>query len=79
MSILQDIYSGGYAPEESLEKLPQDLSDRYWAFFEAVEKGMGIEFVERHWDGLMEVNLYRNEMNFREGFRLGVALMLEML
>ena len=31
MSILQDIYGGSYAPGESLERLPQDLSDKYWA------------------------------------------------
>ena len=78
MSILQDIYGGSYAPGESLGRLPQDLSDKYWAFFEEVEKVMGLEFIERHWDDLVEANLYRDHMNFREGFRLGAALMLEM-
>ena len=79
MSILHDIYGGGYAPGESLERLPQDLSDKYWAFFEEVEKTMGLEFIERHWDNLIEADLYRSRASFREGFRLGVSLMLELL
>ena len=79
MSILQDIYSGGYAPGESQGKLPPDLSDKWWGFFEEVEKAMGLEFIERHWDNLMEADLYRDHANFREGFRLGVSLMLELL
>ena len=78
MSILQDIYGGSYAPGESLGKLPKDLSDKRWAFFGEVEKAMGIEFIERHWDNLTEADLYRDHMNFREGFRLGVSLMLEL-
>lgn len=79
MSILQDIYSGGYAPGESHEKLPQDLSDKWWAFFEEVEKSMGLEFIERYWDDLMAAELYRDYTNFREGVRLGVSLILELL
>ena len=79
MSILQDIYSGGYAPGESSEKLPKDLSDKRWAFYGEVEKAMGLDFMERHWDDLMEADLYRDYTNFREGFRLGVSLMLELL
>ena len=78
MSILHDIYGGGYAPGESLERLPQDLGDKYWAFFEEVEKAMGLEFIERHWDNLVEADLYRSHANFREGFRLGASLMLEL-
>lgn len=64
---------------ESLEKLPRDLSDKWWKFFEEVEKSMGLEFIERHWDNLVEADLYRDHANFREGFRLGVSLMLELL
>lgn len=78
MSILQDIYGGGYAPSESLEKLPKNLSDKWWGFFEEVEKSMGLEFIDRHWDDLMTAELYRDYANFREGFCLGVALMMEL-
>ncbi len=53
MSILQDIYGGGYAPGESPEKLPKDLSDKWWELFEEVEKSIGLEFIGRHWDELM--------------------------
>lgn len=77
MSILHEIYGGGYAPSESLEKLPEELNDKWWTFFEEVEKVMGLEFIEQHWDALMEADLYRDFANFREGFRLGVALMME--
>lgn len=79
MSILREIYSGGYAPGEIPEKLPKELSEKHWAFYGEVEKVMGLDFMERHWDDLMEVDLYRDYASFREGFRLGVSLMLEML
>lgn len=79
MSILYDIYGGSYAPGEMPEKLPQGLSDKCWAFYGEVEKAMGLDFMERHWDDLIEANLYRDYTNFREGFRLGVSLMLELL
>ncbi len=79
MSILQDIYGGSYAPGEMPEKLPKELSDKRWAFYGEVEKAMGLDFMEQHWDDLMEADLYRDYTSFREGFRLGVSLMLEML
>ena len=38
---------------------------------------MGAAFIERHWDALCDLSRFRDYANFREGFRLGVALMLE--
>ena len=40
---------------------------------------MGEDFIERHWDGLCKAERFRDCANFREGFRLGVSLMLELL
>lgn len=79
MSILSEIYSGGYAPGEVPEKLPKELSEKRWAFYGEVEKVMGLDFIERHWDNLCEADLYRDYANFREGFRMGVSLMMELL
>lgn len=79
MSILREIYGGGYAPGEIPEKLPKELSEKRWAFYGEVEKVMGLDFMERHWDDLMEADLYRDYASFREGFRMGVALMMELL
>lgn len=79
MSILQDIYNESYFPSESVQKTPQALQDKRWAFFDEIEKGMGVEFIERHWGDLSEFDQQRDYANFREGFRLGVSLMLEAL
>ena len=79
MSTLQDIYSGEYCPCEMAEKIPAALRDRQWAFYEEIEKRFGAEVIERHWDNLCEANNARDYANFREGFRLGVSLMMELL
>ena len=44
---------------------------------EEIEQAMGAAFIERHWDALCDLSRFRDYANFREGFRLGVALMLE--
>ena len=79
MNILQDIYSGGYCPCETAEKIPPGVKDRKWAFFDEIEKRYGVEVIERHWDDLCEADSARDYANFREGFRLGVSLMMELL
>lgn len=79
MSILEKIYSGDYDPGKASENLPFSLRLKNRAFWDAVEEGMGEEFVERHWDGLCKIERFRDYANFREGFRLGVSLMMELL
>ena len=79
MSILHEIYHETYEPCEPLRKIPKELLDRKWAFYEEVEKRVGIELIERHWDAICEADIVRDYVNFREGFRLGVSLMLEMI
>ena len=79
MSILQDIYNERYTPGDTLQKMPLSLRLKERAFYEAIENAMGVEFIERHWEALCEVEGSRDYANFREGFRLGVSLMLELL
>ena len=79
MSILQDIYSEKYTPGKATDKLPFSLRLKERAFWDAIEAGMGADFIERHWDGLCKVEHFRDYANFREGFRLGVSLMMELL
>ena len=79
MSVLEKIYSGDYNPDKAAEKLPFSLRLKERAFFEAIEESMGADFIERHWDGLCKVEHFRDYANFREGFRLGVSLMMELL
>jgi len=75
MSILQDIYNQSYTP---VPEIPKTLRDKSWDFFREVEKTMGEEFINAHWDNLCLMDEWRDYANFKEGFRLGVALMLEM-
>ena len=79
MTILENIYNGDYDPGRAADNLPFSLRLGERAFYDAVEKTMGAKFLERHWDGLCKIEHFRDCANFREGFRLGVSLMLEML
>lgn len=77
MSILQDIYDGQYSPAERADAIPQELREKTLAFYDEIERVLGSQFIEKHWDALCELESLRDINNFREGFRLGVALMLE--
>ena len=77
MSILQEIYEDEYIPRAPVEDLPEDLRREKWTFLEEIEQAMGAAFIERHWDAICDLDRFRDYAHFREGFRLGVALMLE--
>lgn len=79
MSILQDIYNGYYSPIEKPVNIPSSLLRKEQAFFGEVEKVMGQDFLEKHRGSICEVGDHYNFDSFREGFRLGVSLMLEVL
>lgn len=79
MSILKKIYNEQYTPGNPQKKLPFSLRLKERAFYNAVEEAMGPEFIERHWDNLCKVEDFKRFHDFREGFRLGVSLMLELL
>ena len=79
MGILQEIYNGRDYPCEKAEKIPPALRDKEWEFYDEIEERFGIEVIERHWDGICEAACARDYANFREGFRLGVSLMMELM
>ncbi len=79
MNTLHDIYSEKYTPSKAAQKTPFSLRLEERAFFDAIEEAMGADFLERHRDGLGKLEDYKAYASFREGFRLGVSLMLELL
>lgn len=78
MSILQDIYKGEYSPTENLDKLPQAQRVSERAFWDAVENEMGAEFAEFHRQGFRDREQFHDYVIFREGFRLGISLVMEL-
>ena len=78
MSILQDIYDGAYNPNRVMEDMPAELRKRKAAFDADMEKIGADEVYQRHWDIVCAVENFTSHVNFREGFRLGVLLMLEL-
>jgi len=79
MSTLHDIYNNEYFPAEPTDEMPPELCDKRRAFLDEIQKTMGEKFLAEHWGGFVEANQFGNFVCFREGFRLGVSLMLEVL
>lgn len=79
MSILKDIYSKNYTPADPMKRMPFSLRLDERVFYDAIEESMGRDFIERHRDSLCKAEEFKGFTNFREGFRLGVSLMLELL
>ena len=77
MSILQDIYNSAYAPGKVQEAMPFSLRLKERAVWDAIVEALGEEFIKRHQDDWEKVAHFRDYANFREGFKLGVAFMLE--
>ena len=79
MSILQDIYTDQYSPLETQPKPPEKLRAEIYSLFEKIEEEMGREFAEKYWNCLCDEENFLNYASFREGFRLRVSLMTELL
>ena len=79
MSILHKIYDNQYSPKKSREKVPFSLRRKERVFLDAIEEGLGPDFIEKHRSGLCQVEDFLCYDHFREGFRLGVRLMLEVM
>ena len=77
MSILTDIYNDEYHPQATRPIMPQDLRKKDLAFWEKATEVLGSECVDTHLYHLCEEEHLNNIHYFREGFRLGVQLMLE--
>lgn len=78
MSTLRDIYDNEYSPQARQINTPFSLRLKKRAFMDAVEEAMGAAFIEHHRKGLSEWESFQNYASFREGFRLGVSLMMEL-
>ena len=78
-SILEDIYCGKYShkfnPTPEYRKAVSAMSKEW----DAAKAILGYEQTERLWDTQMAVAALEGADDFREGFRLGAALMLEAL
>ena len=78
MSILRDIYKSKYSPNKARKKVPFSLRLKEGAFLDAIETGMGPDFIKQHSEGLCQVEDSICYNSFCEGFRLGAAFMLEL-
>lgn len=79
MRILEDIYCNGYFPNEAVSDETRALREEEFAFLDKIEKAMGAEVIEQHWERLAEIRQVRDFTSFREGFRFGALLMLDLL
>ena len=77
MSILSDIYNGEYRGQASRAHYPQELRDTDMEFWDKVTEALGSEVVDTHFYKLCETENINDIHHFREGFKLGVQLMLE--
>ena len=79
MSIIEEIYLGHYQPQEGKTPIPKDMLDKDLAFWEKVSKEMGDEFVDTYFHRVFQEDTINDLHHFREGFRLGVRMMLEVI
>lgn len=78
MSILEDIYNNHYFPAENVgPQLPREFREKKRNFYDEIEKTIGAGIFEKYWEELCEAECLEKYLIFREGFRLGVSLMLE--
>ena len=78
MSILEDIYNNHYFPAENVgPQLPREFREKKRNFYDEVEKAIGAGIFEKYWEELCVAECLEKYLIFREGFRLGVSLMLE--
>lgn len=77
MSILADIYNERHHAQASSPHYPQELRDKDLAFWEKATQALGGDVVDAHFYKLCEKENLNDIHHFREGFKLGVQLMLE--
>ncbi len=79
MSILDDIYAGRYSVGHPPGDISREVLDQDAAFWEEAESILGEEAVEEQQKRACDISFEEERNAFREGFRLGVLLMLELL
>ena len=77
MSILADIYNERYHAQASRPHYPQELREKDLAFWEKATQALGGDVVDTHLYKLCEKENLNDIHHFREGFKLGVQMMLE--
>ena len=77
--ILREIFDGEYDITPKRDKTQQELDEKLCAEWDKVQKMFGDEFIDRLFELEGEKEGWRAFHYYREGFRLGVRLMLEAL
>ena len=77
--ILREIFDGEYDITPKRDKTQQELDEKLCAEWDKVQKMFGDEFIDRLFELKGEKEGWRAFHYYREGFRLGVRLMLEAL
>ena len=77
--MLYEIYSSNYDITPKRDKTQQELDEKLCAEWDKVQKMFGDEFIDRLFELEGEKEGWRAFHYYREGFRLGVRLMLEAL
>ena len=77
--ILREIFDGEYDITPKRDKTQQELDEKLCAEWDKVQKMFGAEFIDRLFELEGEKEGWRAFHYYREGFRLGVRLMLEAL
>ncbi len=77
--ILREIFDGEYDITQKRDKTQQELNEKLCAEWDKVQKMFGDEFIDRLFELEGEKEGWRAFHYYREGFRLGVRLMLEAL
>ena len=77
--ILREIFDGEYDITPKRDKTQQELDEKLCAEWDKVQKLFGDEFIDRLFELEGEKEGWRAFHYYREGFRLGVRLMLEAL
>ena len=77
--ILREIFDGEYDITPKRDKTQQELDEKLCAEWDKVQKMLGDEFIDRLFELEGEKEGWRAFHYYREGFRLGVRLMLEAL
>ena len=77
--ILREIFDGEYDITPKRDKTQQELDEKLCAEWDKVQKMFGVEFIDRLFELEGEKEGWRAFHYYREGFRLGVRLMLEAL
>lgn len=77
MNILDKIYDEIYLEEEPGTEEYRELRKSYYAAWDKVEEISGGGFSDEVWNAVVQMNTAQNRNCFKEGFCLGVQLMLE--